>query len=176
MISNQVEYKNILLVSGTGRNVGKTTFVRSVIRNFSKHGIVAVKITPHFHNGDPGEILLQNEKFIIAREHRTETGKDSSKFLDEGAEKVYFIQVLDNHLPEAFFEFLKIEKENPLMVIESGGLRNVLIPGIFCLITDGKGNKNNHFTEMADMLVVNEKKQNIDLKGILVKSGTWIKE
>jgi len=44
------KYPNILLVSGNGRNSGKTTLACKIIERFSKdHEITGLKISPHFH-------------------------------------------------------------------------------------------------------------------------------
>ena len=44
-----IRLPNLIIVSGTGQNVGKTTFVQSVINKFSSQNITAIKISPHKH-------------------------------------------------------------------------------------------------------------------------------
>jgi len=86
-------FENILLIAGSGRNVGKTTFACKIIRAEKEKQIYAVKITPHFHKPTPG--LLEFEKgnnWIIYEETNASTKKDSSLFLQSGAKKSFLIQ------------------------------------------------------------------------------------
>lgn len=130
-------YSNILLITGNGKNVGKTTLSCAVIEHFNKEKIIGVKISPHFHDFDSEieDVLYQTEDIIIIEEHRTNTGKDSSKLKTAGAYRVFFVMVLDNNLQEAFDKLMQIGgRENP-MIIESAALRNIITPSQFLLLT-----------------------------------------
>jgi len=39
---------NLLLIAGTGNKSGKTTLACKVIEQHREHGIIGIKITPHF--------------------------------------------------------------------------------------------------------------------------------
>ena len=73
------QWPNMLLVAGTGRNVGKTTFVCRIISNISKNQpIIAIKITSHIHElCSSCNILFQLPNLIIAEEKSTTSYKDS---------------------------------------------------------------------------------------------------
>ncbi|MDO8929478.1 MAG: hypothetical protein Q7W54_10880, partial [Bacteroidota bacterium] len=61
--------KNILLVSGSGQNVGKTSFIRRVIAHNASHKLVAIKISPHFHEPTSGLIPLHvTENYRVFQE------------------------------------------------------------------------------------------------------------
>jgi hypothetical protein len=127
--------KNMLLISGSGRNVGKTTFMREVIARNVGQQPIAVKITPHFHEPTPGLIPIQaNENFRVFRETDTTSAKDSSQFVQAGAEKVFYIQTTDEFLGEAF-EILsgQLSPDQPV-VVESAALRKFIIPGLYIFI------------------------------------------
>ena len=64
---------NILLVSGSGRNTGKTSFACSVINHFNnKFNICAIKISSHIHKLDYEmvEIFNSNNFKIFKEENR----------------------------------------------------------------------------------------------------------
>ena len=136
-----IEFPGLLIVSGTGKNSGKTTFICNLIgEHKDKHNITAVKIAPHAHHISPeNEILVNNERFQIIRETSKSTGKDSSMMLRAGASEVFYIQAFDDHLRDAFKELAPYLKKDDIFICESGGLRNVVVPDLFVIIH----NKNN---------------------------------
>jgi hypothetical protein len=162
------KYNNILLVSGTGRNVGKTFMSCSIINKFKGKNIVAIKISPHFHEINPeSEILISNEKFQIIEE-KTSGNKDSMKMLKAGASKVFYIQVLDEKLLEAFHFVIDKIGDNTPVIIESGALQRFIQPGlIVCL----KGeNPKKDCPKKAVVLEKDEEKEKF-LKNIFYELG-----
>lgn len=130
---NRINFPNILLVAGNGRNVGKTWLACRIIEKLSQNqNVTAVKISSHFHPEDADKIIIQNEQFIISSETKINS-KDSSLMLQAGAEKVYFIMAPQQYLLEAF-NFLKNELKNKIVVCESGGLIEYVVPGIFLFL------------------------------------------
>jgi hypothetical protein len=126
----------MLLVAGTGRNTGKTTFICTIIRKFSPaHSIVSLKITPHFHkNVQSGKVIVSNEHLYIAEETDPSSGKDSSLMLQSGASISYFVMAKDEYLGIALHEIEKIVPPGSLLVCESGGLRDLVVPGLFFMM------------------------------------------
>lgn len=129
-------YPNILLVAGTGRNVGKTLFACKVIQKLSEtHRTVGVKISPHFHEPESNlKYLYKSEGLVIVEEQKI-SHKDSSRMLQAGAEKVFYVQAKNENLADAFNLIVKsIHPEQPV-VIESGGLYEILEPGLLVFVT-----------------------------------------
>jgi hypothetical protein len=131
-----------LLIVGTDRNAGKTTLASLVIERFAPVlPITAVKISPHFHELGPAEqVAASTDQFVIVKETRPGSLKDSSRFLRAGASEVYYMQVWDQDLSAAFKELLKICGTEKPLIIESGWLRNIVDPGLF-IIVNKKGNQ-----------------------------------
>ncbi len=126
-----MKLKSWLIISGTGRNCGKTTLACSVVGQFRDLNPVAVKISPHFHELDEEEdILLRTQDFVLIREHRI-TDKDSSRMLQAGAVESYYIQTADKAVPEVLSELVKRIGSDRPVICESGGLRRVVEPGLF---------------------------------------------
>jgi len=126
----------LLLIAGTGRNTGKTTLACRIIQKFSPgKSIIALKITPHFHkNIQSGKILINETNLYIAEETDPTTGKDSSLMLKAGAQQSYFVMATDEHLGKVIQNIFRIIPSEALLVCESGGLRDWVVPGVFLLM------------------------------------------
>ncbi len=128
-------FKDLLLVSGSGKNVGKTTFICNIIEHqrLSKFG--TIKISPHFHDPTPGLIpIVETSGFRIYEETNLESGKDTSRYLRAGAVKSYYIQSDDEHLREAFnLTFVLFDPDLPF-IVESARLRQIFKPELFVFI------------------------------------------
>lgn len=168
------EYPNLLLVSGTGRNTGKTTLVCSILKKFSfQHKIIAIKITPHFHDVNQEFIIFKNENYIISEENNINTKKDSSLMLKNGASKVYFVQVLDDFLEEAISFLLNYINENILIVCESARLRKIIKPGVFILLNSkNEIEKNKDLISFADKIATIENIETI-IESLSFKNNIW---
>ena len=169
--------KNILLVSGSGRNVGKTNFLCEVIAQNANRNVVAVKITPHFHEPTAGLVSVAvSENYRIFQETDTTSGKDSSLFLRSGAAKVFYIQTTDIHLEEAFSITLKQVNPDQPIVTESAALRRYISPGLYVFIQKEQEEVKSSALEMkklADVIVYSDGEQySLNPKSILYNQ-TW---
>lgn len=134
---NSLKYlPKLLLITGNGKNVGKTTLCTRIIdRQKEKYDFIAVKISTHFHDYLPDDKLLyKSDELIIIEELKHNTGKDSSKMLDAGAKRVFFIMVKDENLKFAFNELIKIVGKKYPMIVESTSLRGIVKPSLFVVI------------------------------------------
>ena len=131
-----VALKNILLISGTGRNSGKTTLACRIITHFSKQlDIVALKISPHYHEtGLTPEKLVINTGYRIIKERDAESGKDSSRMLKAGARESIFIQCSDEYLLDAMNSLPVALRKDVPVICESGSLGDFLIPGVHLMV------------------------------------------
>ncbi len=145
---------NLLLIAGTGRNVGKTLFACEVIRHLKKTcKVIGIKISHHFHPIEEGQIMIEkNEKYSVVQETLL-SNKDSSRMKQAGADKVFYIQSGLENLLEAFHTIYP-ELHDCAIVCESGGLREHIEPGLFFLI---KGEE-----------IPDNKKQVLDYKPLIV--------
>jgi len=128
-------FKDLLLVSGSGRNVGKTTFICNVIANNRLKKMAAIKITPHFHDASKGLIpIVENSNFRIYEETDNTSDNDTSRYLRAGAKKSYFIQTTDAFLKESLqLTSVLLDPDLPFLV-ESAELRNLVVPELFLFI------------------------------------------
>jgi hypothetical protein len=140
-----MRFSNLLVVAGTGRNSGKTTLVCRIIEQFSHLGITSIKISPHFHDPSPGLIHISGKPgFEIYEETVSNPIKDSSRMLQSGAAKVYYIQAREESIYEAFSAVcMNLAADQPV-ICESPSLINYLTPGLFVIMiaTNGINPKN----------------------------------
>ena len=121
-------FPNILIVGGTGRNVGKTEFVCNCIEHFSKSNtIIGLKITNHFHEASA-------KPYKITEELNIGTNKDSSRMLRAGASRVFYVQTDSEHLSSSFHEFIKMIPDDSIIICESNALKEVIKPGLYLII------------------------------------------
>lgn len=129
----RIDYPNLLLIAGNGRNVGKTYFACRVIESLSKQSpVTGLKITSHIHENNGNDVLEKDKHYVILQERQI-TGKDSSLMLQAGAEQVFFVMAEPEYLSEAFEKLSAYLPESPI-VCESGGLHGIINPGLFFFI------------------------------------------
>jgi hypothetical protein len=140
---------NLIIIAGNGRNSGKTSMCRRIIKESGTSGISAIKISQHFH--DPGEgvlLISENKDFAIFEETNRGTGKDSAEMLRAGAGKVYFIQVTDGSAGSAFREVLSLIPSGKPIICESPSLINHYEPGIFIIMVSDDESGRKDISEM----------------------------
>ncbi len=133
-------YPNIILLSGTARNVGKTTFVCRLMAHFRHLPFTAVKVSPHWHDHDPRQALVYNENgLFVMREQNRESSKDTSRMLRCGAQRVYYVQhTNESMLMQAFHAIMSEGNGHHPLIFESAILGKFIRPGLhFRISRDG---------------------------------------
>ncbi|TVQ93354.1 MAG: hypothetical protein EA393_02305 [Bacteroidetes bacterium] len=146
---------NLLLISGTGQNSGKTTLACKLIAECSiQFPITAIKISPHFHEPTPRlPEIAAYEGFVIYEEILHDTGKDSSRFLDAGAKRVYYITAQRDSQYNAMETLLeKIPAGTPI-ICEAGGLHHHFKPGLHIVTISKNKPPQKEIPQSADLVV-----------------------
>lgn len=141
LTNQKIVIPNILVISGDGRKVGKTTLGCRIVKSLSfKSNVFAIKISPHSHPvTDSLEVLKREDFFMIARETDKTSNKDSSRYLNSGAAEVFYIQCEEQGLP-ALAEWIQSSfSEGDPIICEAGGLLNFVTPGYSIYIKSGWG-------------------------------------
>jgi len=113
--------------------VGKTTLACRIIRHLSQtERVIGIKVSAHFHPFNESDVLFRGHSFIILNERQI-SRKDSSRMLQAGAEKVYFVMAEKESLQQALEKLLKLLPDS-LLVCESGGLDKIAQPGLFLFV------------------------------------------
>ena len=135
-----ISLPSMLMIGGSGRNVGKTTLICAIIRKFAPStpiiGLKVTSIRPNeedFH-GNHEQPLPEN--FRIFEETNTRSTKDTARMLNAGAQRVYFIQSTQQQMSLAIDAFFKIVNQHSTIICETRSLRSLIKPGVFILISD----------------------------------------
>jgi hypothetical protein len=134
---------HLVLISGAGRNVGKTTLGCSIIEILSrKEEVTSIKISKHLHPlTEKQRVIIQKPGLVITEELDSESNKDSSRFLGAGALHSLFVQVDEDHFPELAI-WIK-QNLSGSVVCETGYLGNFITPDIAFYIENELKEKQN---------------------------------
>lgn len=149
--------KHLLIIGGSGRNVGKTTLALAIIRKISKETkVLGLKVSTHKH----GEELfhgthtsLLSDDYRISVETRMYPHKDTALMLDAGASSAYFIEASGHKVLEAYEKFkAQYNAVGQPIVCESRSLRKHVKPGLFILLVkeDEIKRDTNFYMSLAD--------------------------
>ncbi len=174
---------NVIIFCGSGRNVGKTAMICSVIKKVSKlNNIIAVKVSPHFHLNPPLDSLVWKSDGCNIYQEKEINTKDSSLFLQVGSKTVYYIETKDEYLEMAFNKVLQLTGDGKIMIVESGILGKFIKPGVLVYLEseENKPLTESKFSnrENADLILsihkdkLSEDVQNINQK-VFVIDGIW---
>lgn len=171
---------NLLLIAGTGRNVGKTTLACQLIQKFAgKFDITGIKISPHFYQtGKNTKIIVRNKNYVLMEETNKLSDKDSARMLKAGASNVYFVQAADFYLRKVMEDVLHIVGYEKPIVCESGGLIKFVRPGIFLMLgrhdVSQKKKSVYHYEMLTDRwLSFDGKEFDINLNRIKFSDNSW---
>jgi hypothetical protein len=172
-------YSNLLLIAATGSNVGKTTFATAILQHLNEeHDIIALKVSPHFHQIDGNRnILEQTENYMIVEEKDDKSGKDTSKLIRAGATKAYLVHGNEEHVIDAFLKLFSTFPANQPVICESAGLAYHIKAGMLILLKRDGYDKKNIFEQLkdkADLIITsNGQEFDRDISDIGFVDGKW---
>jgi hypothetical protein len=172
----------LLLIAGNGRDSGKTTLACLIIQKFSPdHQIFSLKISPHKHRiAEGGKVIYDTENLYIAEETDRSTGKDSSRMLNAGASRSFFVCSAGEKLCVAMNIILELADEHTMFVCESGGLRRFAEPGLFFIVDrfgrEGIKQNTQSLLEFENIwLTFDGHYFNLNLNEIVIHQNSWKK-
>lgn len=150
---------HLLIIGGTGRNIGKTTLALNIIKNLQAYyAITCLKVSAfrqgeEKHHGEHNSFNNINN-FLITEENNQIPSKDTSRMLSAGAKSAYYIQSNEKHIADAFHQFKQMYYTGGPIICESRSLRQSIKPGLFIFITGNINIKNDihEYQEMADYI------------------------
>ena len=98
--------------------------------------MIAIKVSSHLHEPSEGLILISEYPgYSIYEETNPSTGKDTSRMLQSGAAKVYYIEIIERDtLFKAVTEIVSKVPVNTPVICESVSLVDFVEPGVFALM------------------------------------------
>jgi len=171
---------SLLLIAGEHQNVGKTTLACSIISKFSGiHFVIGLKITPHLHANTGNAVLVESGKnWKILEESPDGNNKDTSRMMKAGAKKAFLMVSETENLETAIRALYKHISQNDIIVCESAGLREIIIPGIFIFIKDKNSvytsNNDNDLMNLADVIINFNNSLDLNFNKIKVIGNKWV--
>ncbi len=168
---------NLLLISGSVRDAGKTRLICMLIRKWkSTASVAAIKISPHKHESDHSLLkLIENKRYTVWQE-TSRSWKDSGKFLDAGGDPVFYVEAGDSYLYDAFSDTAALCGSNQMIICESGGLANFIKPGVLVFIQPHEGMisaEKERVKALADMVITSEEIDTFPGK-LDIDHGKWM--
>lgn len=158
MITND----QLLIVGGTGRDVGKTEFVCRLIEQISaQRPVYAIKVSSIF----PGEELYhgthsEDESYLhLFEETNRESEKDTSRMLNAGAARVFYLRTDGPGILAGFNKFVKKLPANSAVVCESNSLGQYVKPALSIMVRSKDGQVKPRAIDQlrrADLVVVSD--------------------
>ena len=158
-----IQDEHLLIVAGTGRNVGKTEFVCRLIDKISSMcEIYSLKVSAVYpdeenYHGNHSEDLSKDYLF---EEIRRDTVKDTSRMLRAGARKAFYLRSDSAGIARGFSDFRKLIPDKAVIVCESNSLCQFVKPGLLILISSADEPikpRARILLKHADMIVVSDK-------------------
>ena len=141
----------LIVVGGHTRSIGKTQLVCDVIRAFPRTEWIAGKITQYGHgvcaqNGENCDCAPTEHVSALDWETRSDTGTDSARFLEAGAQRAFWLRTKQGYLAEG----LPLLREalnavgpgsegaagHRALIVESNSLMQFVKPSLYFAVID----------------------------------------
>ena len=178
----KIKQGKILVVGGTGRNLGKTEFICRLLSRFLYSNITVIKIKTLYHGDENfhGKGYDMKGDYIIREEFDAGGLEDSRRFLAAGAKSVLYIRSRAEKLGKAVQEALSRISINQLIIFESNSIVNVLKPAVYIMLAGPDKDKykpsSRKLIDQADIIIRSSgsgfETEPEDLK-ISIENNTW---
>ena len=164
----------IIIVSGHTRKVGKTTVVAGLIKAFSEYPWIALKVSTHWHSkSSSGEGLVIYEEKNVGQE------SDSSRFLDAGAKRSFWVQIQECRMESMMPQLQPILQSSPFVIIEGNNILKHVSADIHimvanCNLAEIKESARRLLDQLDILLVINSKSSLFSWKNVLGNSPKGI--
>jgi len=140
----------LIVVGGHTRSIGKTQLVCDIIRAFPQTEWIAGKITQYGHgvcarNGEHCDCAPDEHVCALDWETRADTGTDSSRFLEAGAKRSFWLRSKQGYLAEGLPLLRGVLKDvageaesslNQVLIVESNSLMQFVKPSLYFAVID----------------------------------------
>ena len=178
----------MLMIGSAESNVGKTELACALLRKFSKScNITGIKVTtikdedgrcPRGGEGC-GVCFSLEGVYHITEELNRNSGKDTARLLAAGASRVFWLQVLKEHISEGMAAVLDMIGKDAVSICESNSLREIVEPGLFLITRKNNSeswkNSARRVKKYADKVVSSDGSNfDFDLDRIKLINNKWI--
>ena len=129
----------IVVVGGHTRNIGKTTLATAILRALPHLRWTAMKITQFGHgvcsaNGEPCHCETGDHTLAISEERSRDSGSDTARLLNAGAERVLWVRTRQGQLAEAMPRLRREMVQAEHVLLESNSVLRFLKPDLYLAV------------------------------------------
>lgn len=131
----------IVVVGGHTRNIGKTSVVAGIIAALPQYDWTAFKLTQFGHgictaNGEPCDCATDAHTLAVTEERNRSGATDSSRFLQAGAARSFWVRTRQGQLAEAMPRIRKELASCENAILESNSILRFLQPDLYLTVLD----------------------------------------
>jgi hypothetical protein len=119
----------VVVVGGQARKVGKTSVVAGLIAALPERRWTAIKVTDHAH----GELDVD---LVVYEERERGTGTDSSRYLEAGAARSFWVRVPEGGLAAAMPRLRELIAGAENAILESNNILEFIEPDLALFVAD----------------------------------------
>lgn len=133
---------NAVVIGGHTRNIGKTSVMSAIIREFSSSGWTAVKITQYghgvcSHDGQPCGCAPAEHPFALTEETNSQGRPDTCRYLAAGARKSLWLRARQGQLAAALPLLFRKLQHAEWVILESNSILDFIEPLLYLVVLDG---------------------------------------
>lgn len=157
-----MKIKRLLVVGGTGRDVGKTEFICRLISKTSENvPVYALKVSAIYPDEElfHGTHSSDEKKQHLFEEVNKTTAKDTSRMLRAGARKVFYLRSDNEGILSGYTQFLERIPEDSVVICESNSLAQVIPSALSIVVKSTNAPVKPRaipLLESADLIVVSD--------------------
>lgn len=131
----------LVVVGGHTRNIGKTSVMAALIREFAPLGWTAVKITQYghgvcSHDGHACDCAPEEHPFAVTEERDPRARSDTSRFLAAGARRSLWLRARQGQLSQALPLLRQKLARADWVVAESNSILEFIDPLLYLVVLD----------------------------------------
>lgn len=168
----------LVVIGGHSRNVGKTSVVAGLISALPEFEWTAAKITQYGHgicsaNGEACDCATGDHSWAISEERDRTGDSDTSRFLQAGAAKVFWVRTEQGRLAEAMPMLRERLKNARNVILESNSVLKFMRPDLYLTVLDPATadfkNSAREFLDRADAVILHENKGQAEWDSVSLK-------
>jgi molybdopterin-guanine dinucleotide biosynthesis protein len=133
---------SVVVIGGHTRNIGKTSMMCALIREFSSNGWTAVKITQYghgvcSHDGHSCGCAPTEHPFALTEEIDPQGRADTCRYLSAGARKSLWLRARQGQLASALPLLFRRLHSAQWVIIESNSIMDFIEPLLYLAVLDG---------------------------------------
>ncbi len=162
----------VIVIGGQSRSVGKTSVVAGLIAALPEFRWAAFKITQYGHgicsrDGSACDCASADHAWAISEENNRSGDSDTSRFLQAGAHRVWWVRTEQGRLAEAIPSIRRKLEDAENAILESNSIVKFIRPDLYLTVFDPANadfkKSAQEFLDRADAVILHRKESQPDM-------------